>query len=66
VPAAYACNSSYSGVRDQEDHGSKPVWANSSQDPILKKPITKKGRPRVHTPVPEKMKQNKTKKPVMT
>jgi hypothetical protein len=33
----HACNPSYSGGRDQEDRGSKPVWANSSQDPILKK-----------------------------
>jgi hypothetical protein len=24
------------------NHGSKPAWATSSQDPILKKPITKK------------------------
>jgi hypothetical protein len=24
----------------QEDHGSKPAWANSSQDPILKIPNT--------------------------
>jgi hypothetical protein len=33
---AYACNPSYSGGRDQEDHGSKPAQANSSQDPISK------------------------------
>jgi hypothetical protein len=39
---AYACNTNYSGVRDQEDHSSKPAWGNSSQDPILKKPITKR------------------------
>jgi hypothetical protein len=26
---AHACNSSYSVGRDQEDHGSKPPWANS-------------------------------------
>jgi hypothetical protein len=38
-----ACNPSYSGGRDQEDLGSKPVWANSLPDPILKKSITKKG-----------------------
>jgi hypothetical protein len=38
----HACNPSYSGGRDQEDHGSKPAWANSSQDPVSKKPITKK------------------------
>jgi hypothetical protein len=40
---AHTCNSSYSGGRDQEDQGSKPAQANSSQDPIWKKPITKKG-----------------------
>jgi hypothetical protein len=40
---AYACNPSYSGGRDQEDYGLKPAWANSLQDPISKKLITKKG-----------------------
>jgi hypothetical protein len=40
---AHACNPSYSGGRDQEHHGSKPAQANSSQGPILKIPITKKG-----------------------
>jgi hypothetical protein len=39
---AYACNPSYSGGRDQEDHGLKPAQANSSQYPILKIPNTKK------------------------
>jgi hypothetical protein len=34
-------NPSYSGSRDQEDGGSKPAWANSSQDPILKNPAQK-------------------------
>jgi hypothetical protein len=34
---AHTCNPSYSGGRDQEDHGSKPAQANSLQDPILKK-----------------------------
>jgi hypothetical protein len=43
APVAHACNSSYSGGRDQEDHSSKPARANSSQDPILKKPFTKRG-----------------------
>jgi hypothetical protein len=43
VPVAHPCNSSYSGGRDQEDHSSKPAQANSSRDPISKKPITKKG-----------------------
>jgi hypothetical protein len=37
-------NPSYSGGRDQKDHGSKAALpANSSEDPISKKPITKKG-----------------------
>jgi hypothetical protein len=40
---AHVCNPSYSGGRDQEDCGSKPVWANSSTGPYLeKKPFTKK------------------------
>jgi hypothetical protein len=40
---AHTCNPSYSGGRDQEDHGSKPVQANSLCDPILKKNHHKKG-----------------------
>jgi hypothetical protein len=43
APAAHICNPSYSGGRDQDDQGSKPARANGSWDPILKKPITKKG-----------------------
>jgi hypothetical protein len=43
APEAKAYNPSYSGGRDQEDRGSKPAQANSSQDPNLKKTITKKG-----------------------
>jgi hypothetical protein len=43
---AYACNPSYSGGRDQEDHGLKPAQANSSQYPILKIPNTKKKKKR--------------------
>jgi hypothetical protein len=39
---AHACNLSYSGGSDQEDHGSKPAQANSSRDPISKTPITKR------------------------
>jgi hypothetical protein len=38
VLVAHICNPSYSGGRDQ-----KAAWANSSRDPILKKPFTKKG-----------------------
>jgi hypothetical protein len=30
-------------ARDQEDQSSMSAWANSSREPILKKPITKKG-----------------------
>jgi hypothetical protein len=41
---ARACNPSYSRDRDQEDHGSRPAQANSSSDPILEKPNTKKRR----------------------
>jgi hypothetical protein len=37
---AHTYNPNYLGGRDQEDCGSKPAQANSSQDPILKKPIT--------------------------
>jgi hypothetical protein len=40
VPMTHTCNRSYSGGRDQEDHSSKSAQENSSQDPILKKPIT--------------------------
>jgi hypothetical protein len=42
APVAHACNRSYSGSRDHEDRGSKPVPENSSQDPISKESITKK------------------------
>jgi hypothetical protein len=43
APVAHAYNPSDLGGRDQEDRGSKPARANSSQDPISKIPITKKG-----------------------
>jgi hypothetical protein len=36
MPAVHACNPSYVGGWDQEDHGSGPVWANSLWDPIFK------------------------------
>jgi hypothetical protein len=39
---AHTCNPSYSGGRDQEDLSSKPAQIRSSQDPILKKPYTKR------------------------
>jgi hypothetical protein len=34
APVVHTCNPSYSGGRDQEDHSSKLVRANSSRDPI--------------------------------
>jgi hypothetical protein len=40
---AHAYNPSYSGGGDQGTHGSKPAWANSPRDPILKKTHHKKG-----------------------
>jgi hypothetical protein len=40
---AHTCDLSCLGGRDQEDCGSKPAQANSSQDLISRKPITKKG-----------------------
>jgi hypothetical protein len=40
---AHAYNPRDSGGRDQKDHGSKPVWANSSGRPYLKNPFTKIG-----------------------
>jgi hypothetical protein len=42
VLVAQSCNPSYSGGRDQEDCGSKPAWANSSRDCILKNPSQKR------------------------
>jgi hypothetical protein len=39
---AHARNPSYSGGRNQEDRGSKPIQANSSQDPISKKTSSQK------------------------
>jgi hypothetical protein len=38
----HACNPGYSGGRDQEDGGLKPTQANSSQDPISKKPFAER------------------------
>jgi hypothetical protein len=38
VLVAHTYNPSYSGGRNQEDHSSKPAWANSSRDPIWKYP----------------------------
>jgi hypothetical protein len=44
VLVAHICNPSHSRGRNQEDQGLKPVWANSWQDPISKKPIWKEKR----------------------
>jgi hypothetical protein len=38
---AYTCNPSYSGGRDQKDHGLKPAWANSSVRSYLEKTLHK-------------------------
>jgi hypothetical protein len=43
APVAHAYNPSYSRGRDQKDHSLKQAQANSSRDPTLKKPNTKKG-----------------------
>jgi hypothetical protein len=40
---AHFCNPSYSGGRDQENGGSKPVWTNNSLRPYLKKRFSKIG-----------------------
>jgi hypothetical protein len=42
APVAHAYNPSYSGGRDQEALDGKPIRANSSGHPILKKTIMKK------------------------
>jgi hypothetical protein len=39
---AHACNLSYSGGKNQEARGSKPVLANSPRDPISKIPSQKR------------------------
>jgi hypothetical protein len=44
---AHIYNPSYSGGRDQKDHGSKLAWANSSRDPTSKNPLTKNWAGRV-------------------
>jgi hypothetical protein len=41
VPIAHACNPSYSGDRDQEDHGLSTAWANRLRDPVSKNPPQK-------------------------
>jgi hypothetical protein len=36
MPVAPTCNPSYLGGWDQEDHGSRPAWKNSSKDSMSK------------------------------
>jgi hypothetical protein len=38
----HTCNPNYLGGRDQEDHGSKPTWANNSRPHPKKNPSQKK------------------------
>jgi hypothetical protein len=42
MPVAHAYNPSYSGGRDQEDHGWRPAQGKCLRDPILKIPNTKR------------------------
>jgi hypothetical protein len=44
VLEVHAYNPSYSGSRNQEDHGLKPAQENSSRKPISKIPSIKKDR----------------------
>jgi hypothetical protein len=62
---AHACNPSYSGGRDKEDHSSKSIWAYISQT-LSQKNLTQKrasgvaqGVARVQVPVPQKKKKKK-------
>jgi hypothetical protein len=61
---AHACNPSYSGGRDQEDCSSKPVWVNSSRDPILKNPLQQRagGMVKALSSSPNTAKKTNTKK----
>jgi hypothetical protein len=58
---AHACNPRYIRGRDQEHHGSKPAWANSSRDPISKNPSQKRAggvaQGVVQTPASQKKKK---------
>jgi hypothetical protein len=42
APVPWAHYPSYSGGRDQEDRGSRPAWANTSQDPSSEKNLMQK------------------------
>jgi hypothetical protein len=56
----------YSGDRDQEERSSNPAWANSFQDPLLEKPLTKRAggvvQSEVQAPVLQKKKRKKERK----
>jgi hypothetical protein len=43
APVAHTCNPSYSGGRDQEDHGCKPAWEKLLLRPYLEKTHHRKG-----------------------
>jgi hypothetical protein len=43
VLVAHACNPSYSGGKDQEDHSLRPAQANCSRDPHLQNKQRKNG-----------------------
>jgi hypothetical protein len=43
LPVAHVYNPTYLGSRDQEDHGLKPAWANTSVIPYLEKTHHEKG-----------------------
>jgi hypothetical protein len=45
---AHTCKPSYSGGRDQEDRGLKPIWANSSRDYLEKNPSQKKKKKKMN------------------
>jgi hypothetical protein len=58
----HTCNPSYSECNDQEDWGSKPALANSSQDTVTKKSWWSGSRFKlwVQTPVPPKKRNPQT------
>jgi hypothetical protein len=70
---AHTSNPSFSGGRGQEELRSKPDWANSLQDPILKKTHHKnrtgsesRCRPCVQTPAKQQKKKKKRKRKTLS
>jgi hypothetical protein len=59
---AHTCIPSYSGGRDQKDHSSKAGQANSSGDPISRKPVKKRAGRVAQGEGPEFKPQNLKKK----